>query len=74
MLIDAHNPVAIAFVAHYNCAGHPVSETEHDEHSQQMMEFFSEELNFKGYMVAYCATYKSDIDWPLKEVARVEAE
>ncbi len=74
LLIGAHKPVALAFVAHYNCAGHPVSGEEHDAHSQQMMEYYAQELDFKGDMVAYCAVNKSDSDWELKEIARINKQ
>src|SRR5438477_5093032 len=30
LLINAHHPVAIAIVGHYQCAGNPESDAEHD--------------------------------------------
>lgn len=74
LLVGAHKPVAIAFIAHYNCAGHPVNDTEHDQHAEEMMQYYKKELGFKGDLVALCATYKSDTEWPLKEVGRIPAE
>lgn len=71
LLIDAHQPVSVAFVAHYNCAGHPVQDHEHDAHIEEMMRAYKSELNFPGEMVALCATYVRDDQWPLKEIARV---
>lgn len=71
LLIDAHKPVAIAFIAHYNCAGHPVEDEQHDKDVERMLRGFKEILDFDGDMVAFCATYKDDANWPLKEIARV---
>ena len=74
VLIGAHKPVALAFVAHYNCAGHPVPYAQHDEDIATTMRHYKESLNFKGDMVALCATYENDKEWPLKEIARIPAE
>src|ERR1051326_9104424 len=30
LLIDAHHPTAVAVVGHYQCAGNPESDSEHD--------------------------------------------
>lgn len=73
LLVDAHKSVAIAFVAHYNCAGHPVEDEQHDKDVEQMLHWYKETLDFPGEMVAYCATRKTDTDWPLKEIARIAA-
>lgn len=74
LLVGAHHPVAIAFVAHYNCAGHPVDDEQHDRDIETMLREYKELLEFDGEMVAYCATRKSDTDWPLKEIARLPAK
>ena len=74
LLIGAHKPVAIAFVAHYNCAGHPVEPEQHDHDIEKMLRWYKDTLDFKGEMVAFCATYENDKSWPLKEIARIPAE
>ena len=74
LLVGAHKPVAIAFVSHYNCAGHPVDDQSHDEHTKKMMEDYKVRLGFKGEMIALCATYEADHEWPLKEIDRIPAE
>ncbi len=74
LLIGAHKPVALAFVAHYNCAGHPVSDDSHDDDIEATMKHYKESLGFTGELVALCATYTGDHEWPLKEIARIPAE
>jgi len=71
LLIGAHKPVAVAFIAHYNCAGHPVEDHEHDADVEKMMREFKTALGFEGEMVSLCATYVRDDAWPLKEIARI---
>ena len=74
LLVEAHTPVAIAFVAHYDCAGHPVNEKQHDHDVERVLREYKKLLDFDGEMVAFCATYDHDRSWPLKEIARVPAE
>ncbi len=73
LLVGAHHPVAIAFVAHYNCAGHPVTPEQHDQDVEAMLHWYKETLDFQGDMVALSATYENDKSWPLKEIARIAA-
>jgi hypothetical protein len=70
VLIGAHHPVSIAFVGHYNCAGNPVEDAQHDKDVQDLMARMDEMLSFDGDLVSMMATYKSDTEWPLKEVAK----
>lgn len=71
VLIGAHKPITIVFVAHYNCAGHAVPDEQHDRGIKTMMEEYKKLLTFDGEMVALCATHQSDTHWPLKEIARM---
>lgn len=71
VLIGAHKPVALAFVAHQACAGNPVSDEEHEVDVKNMLESLKPELGFSGDIVALVALHESDTLWPLKEVARV---
>lgn len=73
LLVNAHHSAAIAFVAHYNCAGHPVTDEQHDKDIETMLRWYKETLDFHGEMVAYCATRETDTKWPLKEIARIPA-
>ena len=70
LLIEAHGPVAIAFVGHYQCAGNPVDDATHDKDVEATMRWFKKETHFSGQMIALSATYRSDTEWGLKEVAR----
>ena len=74
ILIGAHKPVALAFISHYNCAGHPVDNASHDTDTKLMMEYYKKALGFSGEMVALAATYENDASWPLKEIARISKE
>lgn len=71
VLIGAHQPVAVAFIGHYSCAGNPVANDEHDKDVVTTAMKLKEMLNFDGEIVALMATYTSDIEWPLKEIARI---
>ena len=71
VLIGAHKPVALAFVAHQACAGNPVSDEEHEVDVKKMLDTLKSSLDFSGEMVALVAQHESDTSWPLKEVARI---
>ena len=71
VLIGAHKPVAIAFVAHQQCAGHPVSDEAHEADVADMVKEYKKELGFEGPVVGLVATYTSDNEWGLKEVTRI---
>jgi hypothetical protein len=70
VLIGAHHPISVAFVGHYNCAGNPAEDEQHDADVQTTMAQFKDMLSFDGEMVALSAQHESDTSWPLKEVAR----
>lgn len=70
LLIGAHHPVAIAFVGHYQCAGNQVEDAKHDIDVDETMRRFKKETGFTGETIALSATYKSDNEWGLKEIAR----
>lgn len=70
LLADAHHAAAIAVVAHQRCAGHPVSDGEHDQDAQAVAKALKESLGFPGPVYALVATYKNDRNWGLKEVGR----
>ena len=70
VLIGAHHPLVVAFVGHYNCAGNPAEDEQHDADVQTTMMQFKDMLSFDGEMVALMAQRESDTSWPLKEVSR----
>ncbi|MGN6517239.1 MAG: carbonic anhydrase [Rhizomicrobium sp.] len=70
LLADAHHAHALAVVAHQRCAGHPVSDGEHDRDVQSVARALKESLGFSGPAYALVATYTSDRKWGLKEVGR----
>jgi hypothetical protein len=73
LLIGAHAPVAVAFIGHQKCAGHPVSDEAHEADVAEMMREYKELTGFLGEMAALVATYTTDDEWNLKEVARISA-
>jgi len=70
LLADAHHAAALAVVAHQRCAGHPVSDGEHDRDVQEAAKKLKESLGFSGPVYALVATYKNDRSWGIKEVGR----
>ena len=70
VLIGAHKPVALAFVAHQQCAGHPVSDEQHEADVAAMVQEYKDTLDFNGEIVGLVATYTNDNEWGLKEVVR----
>jgi len=71
VLIGAHKPAMLAFVAHQQCAGYPASDEKHEQAIAQTAQEFKMLTNFAGPVVALVATYAADDKWGLKEVARV---
>jgi hypothetical protein len=70
LLADAHHAAALAVVAHQRCAGHPVSDGEHNHDVQAVAKNLKESLGFSGPVYALVATYKNDRNWGLTEVGR----
>ena len=68
LLIGAHKPQALAVIAHQRCAGHPVSDGEHDIDVAATAKALKEKTGFGGPVVALVATYTSDSNWGLKKV------
>jgi carbonic anhydrase len=71
LLAGAHNSVSIAVVGHYQCAGNPVADEQHDADAKATAETLHKVMNFGGPIIAASAVYHSDSEWSLKEVARV---
>jgi hypothetical protein len=69
LLIGAHAPLVVAVVAHQRCAGHPVTDGEHDAHVVETAKALKAETGFKGPVRAIVAVYQSDTSWELKDIA-----
>jgi hypothetical protein len=71
LLIGAHSPTALALIAHQRCAGHPVSDDEHDKDVVAAARALKEKTGFAGPVSAMVAVYHNDTNWDLKTVAKV---
>jgi sugar phosphate isomerase/epimerase len=69
VLNKAHAPAALAVVAHQRCAGHAVSDEEHETDAAEAAKALKSALAFAGPVAAFVATYKSDNSWGLKKIA-----
>ncbi len=70
LLIGAHAPLVVAVVAHQRCAGHPVTDGDHDADVRATAEALKKETGFDGPVRALVAVYHTDIKWDLKDVAQ----
>jgi hypothetical protein len=70
LLADAHHAAAIAIIAYPRCAGHPVSDGDHDQDVQSVAKSLKESLVFSRPVFALVAIYRNDRKWGLKEVGR----
>src|SRR5579885_1727081 len=68
VLAKAHDSVALAVVAHQRCAGHPVSDDEHEIGVAAAAKALKEALKFAGPVAAMVATYRSESNWGLKKI------
>jgi hypothetical protein len=70
LLIGAHAPRALIVVAHHRCAGHPVSDAEHETDVLATAKALKAETGFEGPVHAALAVYHSDTAWDLKPIGR----
>ena len=68
VLIGAHHPVAIGLVAHQRCAGHAVSDEEHETDVLAVAAALKEATKFEGPLSAMLTVYHSDKRWSLKQI------
>jgi hypothetical protein len=71
LLIEVHRIQSVALVAHQRCAGHPVTDAEHEQDVVTTATALKEALAFKGPVSAVIAIYKTDSRWNLKRVALI---
>ncbi len=69
LLIGAHNPVSLMVLAHQRCAGHPVTDWDHDSDVAKTAQALKAETGFTGKVRAAVAVYRSDTAWDLKPLA-----
>jgi type II secretory pathway component PulM len=69
LLIGAHSPAVMAVVAHQRCAGHPVTDGEHDADVVATAKALKEATGFAGPVRAIVAVYHADLAWDLKDAA-----
>lgn len=68
LLIGAHKPTSLAVIAHQRCAGHPVSDGEHEHDVMATAKALKAETGFAGPVAAIVAVYGSDTHWGLKKI------
>jgi len=61
---DAKNPKVMAICAHYDCAGHPVSDGEHDQDVVKAAEQLSKEVYGESGKVIPLIAYQNEGDGP----------
>jgi Putative carbonic anhydrase len=69
LLIVAHAPKTLVVLAHQRCAGHPVSDEEHDADVAATAKALKSETGFGGAVRAVVAVYRSESAWELKPIA-----
>lgn len=55
LIIDAKGASVVALCEHYDCAGHPVSDDQHDQDAARAAEHFKQQINFAGDVVPLVA-------------------
>ena len=70
LLAKAHHAEALAVVAHQRCAGHDVSDAQHEIDVAEAAKALKAALSFAKHVYAIVAVYRSDSDWTLKAIAR----
>ena len=68
LLIGAHAPQVVTAVAHQRCAGHPVSDVEHEADVVATAKALKQATGFAGPVRALIAVYHTDTKWDLKDM------
>jgi hypothetical protein len=66
LLIGAHAPRVIVVLAHQRCAGHPVSDAEHDTDVAATAKALKAATGFAGPVRAALMVYHADTAWDLQ--------
>ncbi|MDE2112886.1 MAG: hypothetical protein KGJ79_17245 [Alphaproteobacteria bacterium] len=68
LLVGAHAPRALVVAAHQRCAGHPVSDIEHEADVLVTAKALKVGTRFDGPVRAVLAVYRSETVWDLKAI------
>ena len=71
LLALAHDAQSVAVVAHQDCAGHNVSNEQHEKDVVAVASALKRDLGFDGLVWAIVAVHRSDTDWPLKVIEKI---
>lgn len=69
LLVGAHSPALVVVLAHQRCAGHPVTDGEHDSDAAATAKALKAATGFAGPVRAIVAVYHSDTAWDFKPLA-----
>ena len=70
LLLGAHAPSLLIVLAHQRCAGHPVSDADHDTDVLATAKALKAETGFGGPVRAMLLVYHSDTSWDFKSVGQ----
>jgi hypothetical protein len=70
LLIVAHAPRVLVVAAHQRCAGHPVSDGEHETDVLATAKALKAQTGFAGPVHAVLMVYHSDTAWDLRAVGQ----
>jgi hypothetical protein len=68
LLVGAHAPHVLVVVGHQRCAGHPVSDTEHEADVLATAKALKAETGFPGPVRAMLMVYRSDTSWDFRPI------
>jgi hypothetical protein len=68
LLVGAHAPQVVVVVAHQRCAGHPVSDAEHEADVLATAKALKAATGFPGPVRAVLMVYRSDTSWDFKPI------
>ncbi|MGC9953005.1 MAG: carbonic anhydrase [Rhizomicrobium sp.] len=70
LLVRAHAPRVLVVLAHQRCAGHPVSDAEHETDVLATAKALKAETGFAGPVRAVLAGYRTDTSWELRPIGQ----
>lgn len=68
LLIKNHNVQVLLVAAHHCCAGHPVSDAQHDADVRDTVAALKRDTGFSGPIHAIMLTYRDELDWGIEPV------
>jgi hypothetical protein len=70
LLVGVHAPRLLVVVAHQRCAGHPVSDAEHEADVLATAKALKAKTGFAGPVRAMLMVYGSDTSWEFKPIGQ----